>query len=310
MPYLWNLLYVLLILLVFLGVSPASAGPKGPGLEVCLDEAKYVVAGQIIHIEERGVPRWNPNPDVHWGMATVTVKEVLKGAPPQTVRFLVVTRVDPGYGGSAVLPVRGTGDTGIWIIDPDGRVAPNMFLLAEQRTADIRRILNPVGEKGWSEPVHGLRIWAGALPWHVVLVVHNVSPADIFLPLPGPAPRETVPAAPGLLAATAKDRAGKTLVLALDDAPRRGAAVPCVKVSPGKAIYLHSSFGIFLDRRHELPPGSYSVAVTFKNEQEQGETKDGAGRTARVKAWTGELKAPAVEFVSPALRYGVPRPRR
>ena len=301
---------LLLGLLVIARPSPLFAGAGGGSLELCLEQAQFVVRGQITQIEEKDFPK--ENQQIHWGIATVPVKEVLKGNPPKTVQFYVVTKVDPSYGGSAIFPARRVGDSGIWIIDPLGRVSPNSLLLSEERAADVRRILNPFSEKGWSEPVNGLRVWAGAIPWHVVLVVHNVSRADIFLPFSPLVRQTTVPPEPGFLSAMAKSRDGGDVALLLDDRLPRSQAVPCVKVSPGKAIYLpgaFGAFGFFLDRRQQLPPGQYSVVVTYKNQQAEGEAKDQAERTERVRAWTGELKAPAVQFVSSELRPTTVTPR-
>jgi len=295
---------------LFAGLSPVSAGRPGPSLEACLDEAECVVVGRITQIEEKDFPRVNP--EIHWGLATVVVKEVLKGHSPKTVQFYVVTEVEASYQGSTLFQTRRVGDSGIWIIDAQGRVPPASLLLSEERAADVRRILNPSGERGWSEPVNGLRISAGAASDNVVLVAHNVSRAYIYLPFSPPVQQTTVPPKPGFLQATAKSRDGRNHVLSLDDALPPSEAVPCVKVSPGKAIYLPGAlgeFGFCFDRRQQLPPGPYSVVVTYKNQQAEGEAKDETGRPVRVTAWTGELKAPAVEFVSWEVRPGPATPR-
>jgi hypothetical protein len=297
-------------LLLFTGLSPLFAGGGGPSLEARLEDASYVIRGQITQIEEKGAP--NLDQHVHWGIATVPVKEALKGNPPKTVQFDVVTKVAPGYAGSAVLFPRRVGDSGVWIIDSQGLVSPNSLVLSEERAAEIRKILNPFGEKGWSEPVNGLRIWAGAVPSHVVLIVHNVSRADIFLPFSPLMQQTNVPPQPGFLSAGAKSRDGRDFALFLDDGLPRSQPVPCVKVSPGKAIYLPGAFGefgFFLDRKYQLPPGHYSVVVTYKNQQVEGDAKDQAGRTERVRAWTGELKAPAVQFMSSEVRPTAVTPR-
>ena len=177
----------------------------------------------------------------------------------------------------------------------------------------MRRILNPFGEKGWSEPVNGLRIWAGADSWNVVLVAHNVSRADIYLPYSPLVQRTNVPPAPCLLSATATGRDGQNIPLFLDDGLPQLQAAPCAKLSPGKAIYLPGAFGefgFFLDRKQQLAPGKYySLVVAYKNQRADGEVKEQAGRIERVRAWTGELKAPTIQFMSSEMRSSAARPR-
>ncbi len=292
----------------FAATCRADVDEGPPPIEVRLETAKWVVVGQVTKIDASKVQQNDPG--VRWGLATVAVKEVLKGSAVKSIDFPVPTAfTPPDYGGTLQLFTHEVlvGQSGIWV---QGQPA---FFLFEGQRPDVRRILQALKEKKWSEPVHGLRAWAlviypydpnlaahGAgmparfptvhpgLPG-IIFAVKNVSDADIYLPLVEY--RHDAAAAPGFFTATVKGAGGKTLEFSLDAAHPRSKRIPCAKLSPGETTYVHPGQW----RRDKLSPGKYSAVVTYKNDRADGEVRDGSSPPP-VTAWTGELKAPPVEF--------------
>jgi hypothetical protein len=299
--------------LLFAAAGRANAGEVPPPIEVRLAAAKWVVIGQITKIDESKVQQNDRG--VRWGLATVAVNEVLKGRAVKAIDFPVVARFilpddgvashPPDYGVTLQLYTHEAlvGQSGVWV---DGQPA---FFLEAVQSPDVRRILQALTANKWSEPVNGLRAWALVMyshnpftlakqfrtvhPWlpGITFAVKNVSDADIYLPL---VEHRHDPAAPaGIFAAMVTSAVGKTFGFPLlDVAHPRSERIPCAKLSPGETIYLHPDQW----RREKLTPGKYSAVVTYKNDRADGEVRDGASRLP-VKAWTGQLKAPPVEFV-------------
>ena len=288
--------------------ADVDEGP--PPIEVRLETAKWVVIGQITKIDASKVQQNDPG--VRWGLATVAVKEVLKGSAVKSIDFPVPTAfTPPDYGGTLQLFTHEVlvGQSGIWV---QGQPA---FFLFEGQRPDVRRILQALKEKKWSEPVNGLRAWAlviypydpnlaahGAgmparfptvhpgLPG-IIFAVKNVSDADIYLPLVEYRHDAAAPA--GFFAATVKSAGGKTFEFPLLDAAHpRSERIPCAKLAPGETTYLHPGQW----KRDKLTPGRYSAVVTCKNDRADGEVRDRSSPPP-VTAWTGQLKAPPVEFV-------------
>jgi hypothetical protein len=231
------------------------------------------------------------DPTIRSGVATVAVKEVLKGSAVKKIEFPVVLEdLLVRQGGplrAQILPIRSVGQSGIWI---SGR--PVEFCNVAQAPA-VRRILQALKENKWSEPVNGLRAWAlvDERVSGIIFAVKNVSNEVIYLPR-SRYPREPAAPGPGLFAATVKSTSGKTLEFSLDAARPRSERIPCEKLSPGETTYLHPGQW----RRDKLSPGKYSAVVTYKNDRADGEVRDRSSPPP-VTAWTGELKAPPVAFV-------------
>jgi len=312
--------------LVFAVACRADAGPVPPSTEVELDAATWVVVGPITKIDESKVPQRDAT--VRQGLATVDVKEVLKGTAVKTIEFpvflkdLLVRRRGEGAERlrAEVLHVREVGQSGIWIIrggdDVSSRSA--VFVRAAQEP-DVRRILQALKEPKWSEPAGGLRAWALAVgqfkSWApragvrstrsdcsdddlpgVIFAVNNVSKEDIYLPLPQYG-RAKPDATPGFFAATATSKTGKQFAVLLDVEHPQAKPLACLKLSPGETTYLHpdcSRFGV--DWREKLTPGTYSLVVTYKNDRTDGEVPD-RSFPPPVTAWTGQLTTPPLEFV-------------
>ena len=281
-------------LFVLANAGPIVAGPAWV-LEVDLDAAARVFVGQIVSIEADGNDSQTRPSEVHYGRATIAVKEVLKGEPAEFVAARVITRVDlyPEPGPASPPQIRRVGDVGIWLIG----TAHGNQLLPERQKADIVKILNALNKKNWSQPVNGLRAWAVLVDQDlggIIVAVNNVSKADVFMPLPGGA---KVPAEPGkgicTVAATGED--GKTVELGLGAEYSRDKAIPCEKLLPGKTRYLHLDYRFGPGWRQKLLPGKYSVVVTYKNEREDGYLL--SSPSEQVKPWNGELKTLPVEFV-------------
>lgn len=102
---------ILLGLFIIVNLSRATAGPLPMPLEVDLDMARHIVTGRLTQINDSNVQN-----GICWGRATVEVKEILKGAPAKTIDFLVVSYIEPNYGGPSILHVNKVGDSGIWLI--------------------------------------------------------------------------------------------------------------------------------------------------------------------------------------------------
>jgi hypothetical protein len=270
----------------------AGAGPLLPPIEVDLDLAKHIVIGQITAIEEIDV-KPGDGEGVRWGRATVAVKEVLKGAPAQTVNFRVASGLK-NYGGSSPPHLRRVGDSGIWLIGSHGAVMWDFGLLPEDRKTDVMEILKKLEERIWSEPVNGLRAWATVVyPDYyrnpvIIFAVKNVSDADIFLPVAFEA---------GFVNVIVTSQDGKISEYKLGSVANESKSVFCCKLSAGEITYLHPNVSfIDLKWRQNLPPGKYTVVVLCKNEKE-GEIADKPISRVGVAAWKGELKAPSVQLV-------------
>ena len=278
--------------LVAAGAYRAAAGPGPMPLEPDLDLAKLVVVGSITHIEAAEV-QWDAG--VHVGLATVAVKETLKGAPSSATKFLVVTRVDPNYVRSRILCVRRVGDSGIWVIGSNAAVEhTDVGLVPEERKADIQGMPKALGERRWSAPVNGLRAWAGVVHQGyfrkpvIIFAVNNVTAADIFLPVAHQV---------GLVTATVTDQDGRASEYVLGNAGKDDKTVFCQKLSPGETAYLHPDYSfIDLAWRQNVPAGKYRVVVTCENARE-GMVAKGSVETAPVAAWKGKLQAASVELV-------------
>ena len=279
------------ILIAFAGAYQAYAGPVPMPLEVHLDMAKDVAVGEITEIMESS---FQPGNAAHWGYATVAVKETLKGVPAKIAKFLVVVKVDPGYGGSAILHPHEVGDSGIWLIRSDGVNDDSHGLLPENRKTEVQQILTALAERRWSDPVNGLQAWAAVVhpDYHpnpvIVFAVRNTSKADIFLP------HESTP---GFVTLTATSQDGKATRVTLRSG-RQPERVFCNKLSSGEIRYLHPNYS-FIDLswpERRLPPGKYSIVVACKNTQE-GEAAEAPGQTVQVAAWKGQLEAPPIEIV-------------
>jgi hypothetical protein len=311
----------------------ADAGGLPPPIEERLERADWVVIGQITKIDESKTGQNQParpvqpgmeapcipvypvynDPTMRVGLATVAVKEVLKGDVARTIEFPVILedllRRQGGPMRGQILHTRRLGQSGIW-------VGGGGLFLSEAQAPAVRQVLQAIKERKWSEPVNGLRAWAlmvispkwehadDKLPkrlfrpsdqWApgIIFAVKNVSNAVVYVPRPC-YPRNAVAAPAGLFAATVKGASGRTFDFSLDAAHPRSKRIECKALAPGATTYL-DPYSI-MDWRDKLTPGKYSAVVSYRNDRVDGEVRDRSWPPP-VTAWTGQLKAPPVEFV-------------
>ena len=285
---------ILAIFVALTGTYRAYAGAVPMPLEARLDMAKDVVVGELIKIEETDAQPVGGG--VHWGRATIAVKETLKGISTKTVQCLVVSRVDPIYRGAAQgWRTFRVGDSGIWLIGLYESYGLNSEeLISENLKADIQRILKMLADRKWSEPVNGLQAWSVVVhpDYHpnpvIIFAVRNTSKSDIFFP------HETTPSFV-TVAANIQDGKATNMILYRGEQRER---VFCNKLSAGETRYVHpgSSFIDLSWPEQRLPAGKYFVVVGCKNTQE-GEAAGAPGQTVPVTAWKGRLEALPVELV-------------
>lgn len=290
---------ILFGMILLIGVRSVIAGPVPMPAEAHLDLAKSVVVGQITQITPLDVQIAQ---GVHYGRATIVVKEMLKGSSDTTIKAIVATSYGPEFNqGAANEPEHPhkVGDSGIWLLSP---IAEGLFagtaedFFPEQRKADIQRMLKELAQRKWSEPVNGLRASAMVVPLEdsancvIIFAVNNATNKDLYIP---------VEWSPGLVQVSAKNEQGNVFnfVLRLPDAADSG-KLYCSKLSPGQIAYLHPDYSyIDLARRQNLAPGKYSVVVSCKNERTAGEASGiRPGASVPITAWKGECSAPAVDL--------------
>jgi hypothetical protein len=282
-------------LLACAGSAPCVAGPLPMPLETRIDTAKRVVVGQITQMKE--APDVRASQGVLMGRATANIEAILKGDPATTVDFLVVSHVGSDYGGAAALHAHREGDSGVWLLSDQAKELTAVELLPSEREPEVKRILELLANRKWSDPVNGLRAWAAVVrpdqPHSnpvIIFAVNNASKLPIYVPFAGQT---------GLVSATAVDPAGLSQDFVIGQTPTGGPTAFCQKLSPGETLYLHPDYSfIDLAWRQKLSAGQYSVVIKCRNEMD-GEAANGPGQNMPVAAWKGELSAPPVQLVLP-----------
>ena len=122
----------------------------------------------------------------------------------------------------------------------------------------------------------------------IVFEVMNTSKEALYLP---------VEITPGFITATAT--AGeRQYTYDLAQGERTTGPISCRKLAPGETAYLHPAYSfIDLKWKNGLPDGKYAVATACRNIQTKGTIWARPGEKQDVTAWTGELRAPAVELI-------------
>jgi len=282
---------VVLVAAVWAAAAEVEAGPIPPPVEVDLDLACNVVVGRLVDLGDPGDGRGD---GVRYGQATVAVTETLKGPPRESVDFRTIAFVPANWGGAAPLRAHKVGDAGIWIIRDGGGVLFDTGLVPESRKDKVCEMLVMLAGRKWSSPVNGLQAWAGVvLPEHarnpeIIFAVKNVTDHDLFVPIVHSA---------DFVVATVAGVDGRTTEYSFGIVGRASESVFCQRLAAGRTAYLHPYVSaIDLVGRHNLPPGDYSVVIRCQNAKRGRISAGPPGRSKEVDAWTGSLKAPAVQF--------------
>ena len=269
-------------LFVLLGAGQAGAVPTPGPLEVRLDGAKAVVLGEVIRVENT-----DSADGTHWTRTTLSVKEVLKGDAAETIESRSRS-TESGH-----LGLHTVGNSGIWLIGADGRIAYPHGHLREAQKPDVQRILKMLAERKWSGEVNGLKAWATVIDRQfagrpgILFAVMNCSKGEIFVPRPN--------CRPGILTASVKSADAKDVVFDL----RRGEpckALHCDRLPAGEITYLISGYS-YIDPNSKLPAGKYHVVLTYRNAHEGVLLRPVGVKGEPVHAWKGELPAPPIEMV-------------
>ena len=121
----------------------------------------------------------------------------------------------------------------------------------------------------------------------------NVGAGDLFYPIPDNSGVALV----AVVGADGKTYSPRAKAAKAPDPKER---VFCWKAAPGETVYLHPMYS-WIDplRDFDLPPGTYSITVTYENQRE-GRFSPRAEGSVPISAWKGKLSAPSVTFTVPA----------
>ena len=269
-------------LFVLLGAGQAGAVPTPGPLEVRLDRAKAVVLGEVIRVKNT-----DSADGTRWTRTTLSVKEVLKGDAADTIESRSRSTESGHLGLDTV------GNSGIWLIGADGRIAYPHGHLQEAQKPDVQRILKMLAGRKWSGETNGLKAWATVIDRRfagrpgLLFAVMNCSRGEIFVPRPN--------CRPGILTASVTSAGGKDVVFDL----RRGEpckALHCDRLPAGEITYLISGYS-YIDPNGKLPAGKYHVVLTYRNADEGVRLRPVGVKGEPVDAWKGKLRAPPIEIV-------------
>ena len=267
---------------MLLGAGQGAAVPIPGPLEVRLDRAKAVVLGEVIRVENT-----DSADGTRWTRTTLSIKEVLKGDATDTIESR------GRYTESGHLGLHTVGNSGIWLIGADGRIAYPHGHLREAQKPDVQRILKMLAERKWSGGINGLKAWATAIDRQfagrpgILFAVMNCSKGEIFVASPN--------CRPGILTARVKGADGKDSVFDL----RRGEpckVLHCDRLPAGEIKYLISGCS-YIDPNRKLRAGKYQVVLTYRNAHEGVLLRPVGVKCEPVDAWKGELRAPPIEMV-------------
>jgi hypothetical protein len=277
---------LLVALLVAYAAIPAYAGFWALPIEAELDLADRIVAGKIIKIDPiQGDQAGN----MRMGRATIAVDETLKGAKADTIEATVVVHLDHGDGMQSPPRIYNKGNSGIWVIMPDGRPSHGYGLLVVNRLREVKDHLAMLEKREWSTPVGGIQVWVGGTdsqPGHaarqaVLFAVKNVGKESIYLP------RSLYS---GIVTVVAQHEDGRQYELrgAGDQCEMRTEMV-CEPLEPGRTRYMHwdgEDYGAFQFPKDALH-GRYTVRGVLATDRKEGVTR---GRDRRsVQVWTGRV---------------------
>ncbi|HLX65257.1 MAG TPA: hypothetical protein VKX17_28570 [Planctomycetota bacterium] len=281
--------------LVLLHPISAFAGSGSEPFEAQLDLAEHVVVGEIIEIKESDFVQPSAThyfvPTIY-GVATVAIKENLKGAQAESIKFVVPIRL--GALTATIIHTRRVGDSGIWLILTEGgeKIASRSHDLSDMRELDtVKKTLRELAARKWSAPVNGLKAWAKECykasddRCSLIFAVNNTTDKDIYVPSP---------MTYDFVKAQVTDSNGKIseIVLWKRDTDR-SLTMYCERLAPGKTVFLHPQHSwINLRKADGLPSGKCSVVISCENLTTKGECE-----RKPVQAWTGKLEAPPVEIV-------------
>jgi hypothetical protein len=250
---------------------------------VChLDLAERIVIGKIVKM---GPLQAKPGGIVRDCTATVEVRETLKGKPAKTIDITVAGWLNRKHAHfmASPPPVRKVGDDGIWLINPPWSHLAGLSSISQRDT--YRKLLAELNSRKWSKEVNSLRAWAKMVhyPHHnprrsiLIFAVQNASKKKVMY-------RALFRAC--VLRLSARDERGK--VYAKPVGTPAGNLIRWL--DPQQVAYVHPGWSFVRPERHlpPLPPGKYSLTVTF-------ESKGGAP-----DMWKGKVSAPPVTLVVPA----------
>jgi hypothetical protein len=273
-------------------------------MEVDLDLARNVVVGRLTRIDEPGVDRGD---GVRWAQARVEVTEILKGLPCRSIDFRAVTFVASNWRGPTPLATHKVGDSGIWVLTESDGILSDTHFLPESRRQKICEMLTMLSERKWSTPVNGLQAWAGVVRPEdrnvpvIIFAVKNVTKQDLFIPIVQCA---------DFVGATVVGVDGRTTEYSFGVVGRGSETVFSRRLPAGRTAYLHPELScIDLVGRHNLPPGDYTVVIRCQNEKRGRISSGSSGKIKEVDAWTGSLKAPAIQFACGPDETGVAQTR-
>lgn len=278
----------------FFAPNALACPPERP-LEAQLDLAETVVSGTIVKLEPDPKER---DMALRHGTATIEVKETLKGAHRPSVLVTVEISVTKDYRGCSIPSIRKLGDSGIWVILPGGWLPRGYGLLPDKDKESVQKALKGLAERKWSEEAGGLKVWAGVVRAYdgrdvILFAAKNVGAGDLFYPIPD----NSGVALMAVVGADGKTYSPRAKAAKAPDPKER---VFCWKAAPGETVYLHPMYS-WIDplRDFDLPPGTYSVTVTYENQRE-GRFSPRAEGSVPISAWKGKLSAPSVTFTVPA----------
>ncbi|MCG2659501.1 MAG: hypothetical protein L6437_04550, partial [Kiritimatiellae bacterium] len=265
-------------LMLFLCAETFGAGwLQPPPMEVELDQAEYVVVGQITSIK---APAFDPAGGLQCGTATIAVTKMLKGLEKKQIETLVVVGVGSNYVGFGDPDIRRIGDSGVWILGNDLSIF-GTFVASELK---VEQALDFLAKRTWTAQTNGLEARAGVFytqyelnprPW-LLFAIRNVSDHDISDQF-------------GTVRVTAVAENGQTLTLKLN--ADRGSRYSYEKLSPGNTKYVCNGFFEFYFM--DAISGKYKVTLTYE------QVRDIRIRPSRNNIWKGTLTPFPIEVSNP-----------
>jgi hypothetical protein len=285
---------------------PAYAGFWALPIEAALDLADRVVVGKItgidgIHSEYDG--------QMQLGKATISVDEALKGSNEKTISISVVTRIehDLAFAMQSAPHRYAQGDSGIWVVMPDGRPSHGYCLLGVKQLEEVKKHLAMLEQRKWSSAVGGIQVWVGGAESRagyvqrqaVMFAVKNVGKKAVYLPLSHYR---------GIVTVVAQHESGKQYELrGIGNQSEERRTMVCDPLESGRTRYMHwdgENDGAFLFPK-DAPLGAYTIRGVLANDSTAGQTR--ALHSPSVQPWTGKVASePAVVIVKDRPEQGAP----
>lgn len=266
-----------------------TAGPVPMPMEAYLEEAKSVVVGKMVRIQEDKIQP-NHNGDVQ-GTATINVSRVLRGETIENISFRVYTRVVPAPRARYPDTYNREGLEGIWLINKEGELSSDYGYISLSKLNYIQEKVRGIQERKWSNVVNGLKARAHVIYETcsrklekpiIVFGIKNVSDKVIYYP------SQFQKGVVSAIVVNAEKK--KYEYYSRGFSKKMDNTVYCREINSGETIFLHPYYTCLgLIRKLELPQGKYTVYVKYHNDRPQDD------RTK--KSWKGTLNAPPIELI-------------